>query len=137
MIKIEKFKPEHFLKIKLRDCHSKENINLVSGDLVFTFLFDDEPIAILGGIPILPGVMQLWGLVSDSVKKCPITFHKVVKRMSEEYLKGNYQRLQMTVRSDHPEGSKWARALGFQCEGIMRKYGPDGSDYLMFSKVYL
>ncbi len=30
---------------------------------------------------------------------------------------------------------KWAYAIGFKCDGVLRKYGVDGVDYLMMSRV--
>ena len=37
--------------------------------------------------------------------------------------------LQAIVRSDFKDAHKLAKFLGFESEGLMRKYGPDGSDY--------
>jgi hypothetical protein len=32
-------------------------------------------------------------------------------------------------------GHRWARMLGFEQEGLMRAFGHDGSDMVMYSRV--
>jgi RimJ/RimL family protein N-acetyltransferase len=49
--------------------------------------------------------------------------------------KFNLRRIQFTVRVDYNIGLRWAWALGFQQEGILRGYGPDGTDYAIFGRV--
>ena len=45
-------------------------------------------------------------------------------------------RIQAAVRADWPEAQRFAEFLGLENEGLMRKYGPDGSDYFRFAKVF-
>ncbi len=135
MIKILPYDVEHFSKIKLRACHAQEGIKAPEYVNAVTVFKDDSPIAIFGGIDILPGILQVWGLISDDVRKCPLGFHKAALHLLKAKFSGGYRRVQMTVRSDFLCGWKWAKALGFQSEGIMRKYGPDGTDYILFSRV--
>lgn len=47
----------------------------------------------------------------------------------------NLFRLQVTVRSDHPERTTWMSKMGFRIEGILRRYGPDGCDCYMMAIV--
>jgi len=95
------------------------------------------PIAIFGMVHILPGVVQFWGLVSDHVRTCPMAFHKACLGFIDYFQeKHKLRRAQMTVRCDFPEGFRWAELLGFQKEGVMRQYGPDGSDYAMFGRIW-
>ncbi len=44
-------------------------------------------------------------------------------------------RIQLTIRTTDKRAEKWALAIGFQQEAVMRKYGPDGVDYLLMSRV--
>ena len=50
--------------------------------------------------------------------------------------KNNVKRLQTTVKYDFNTGIRFASWLGLKPEGIMRKYGPDGSDYYRMAKIY-
>ena len=45
-----------------------------------------------------------------------------------------FKRVEFTIRADWPEGLKWGDALGFEREGLLRKW--DGEDdHVLFAKV--
>jgi RimJ/RimL family protein N-acetyltransferase len=44
-------------------------------------------------------------------------------------------RIQLTVRTTDKRAEKWAYAIGFKRDGVLRKYGVDGVDYLMMSRI--
>jgi hypothetical protein len=46
------------------------------------------------------------------------------------------RRFQMSVRADFGPGIRWAKLLGFEPEGVLSKYGPDGADHILYAKVY-
>jgi len=46
----------------------------------------------------------------------------------------NLHRLQITVRCADLRAVRWGLALGFEIEGLMKKYGADGSDFFMMSR---
>lgn len=130
------YKQEHFGLMTLRDCHKFENVKAPSPDSrALTCMYGDQPIAIIGGVQFLPGVMVLWSLLTDDISRCPVSFHKACKHLIDFYLNNGYRRLVMTVRRDYEVGFRWAKALGFQCEGIMKKYAPDGMDCFMFART--
>lgn len=135
MIKVVPFVPEHFEKIVLRDCYKRENISVV-GMKAATFLLENEPMAIVGAQIIFDGVLQAWALTSDLISKKPIAFTKACKLMLKNQIEEHkIRRVQITVRTDYDHGWNWAIALGFELEGIMRNYGPDGCDYGLFAMV--
>ncbi len=45
------------------------------------------------------------------------------------------RRVHTTIRADFPTAEKWIKILGFEKEGLMRKFGPEGEDHFLFSKV--
>ncbi len=45
------------------------------------------------------------------------------------------RRVECSVRAGWANGMLWAERLGFQCEGLMRGYGHDGGDYLLYARV--
>jgi hypothetical protein len=47
----------------------------------------------------------------------------------------DYRRIETAVERSHGIGHRWANALGFQQEGIMRAYLPDGRDAVLYSIV--
>lgn len=135
MVSVIPYTPEHFDQMELRQCHKDEKIQRPEGVRAVTFIFQDKPIAIAGALEFIPGVLVAWSLLSDKIKECPIGFHRAMLYLIDFYLEAGYRRIQITVRQDYEMGWRWAKTLGFKCEGIMRKYGPDGSDYLMFARV--
>lgn len=135
MIKVAPFEPKHIEKMSLKECHQGEVTDL-SPQTAFTFLLNDKPIAIIGFYFLGKNVLQAWSFISEDVKKAPIEFHKNVKNLILfGFYKTKVQRIQVSVRCDFIEGYRWARSLGFSCEGVMKHYGPNKSDYYLFARV--
>lgn len=129
MITVVDYRPEHLEQINAKQIHSGEVPRLVMTYAV-TLLKDEKPIAIFGFFHFVPGVVHVWGLVSDEVKTCPIAFHKACMDILKFYLTRNgTRRIQIDVKCGYEEGIQWAELLGFKKEGIMKHYGSDGSDY--------
>ena len=54
----------------------------------------------------------------------------------EVVLEHRLVRLQTAVRTDWPQAQRFAQFFGLENEGLMKKYGPDGTDYFRYSRVY-
>ena len=134
MIDILPYHPEHLQRIKLKDVYKSEGIREVTGHAITVFI-DQIPVAILGWSVLSDGVIGVAALLSDEIRRKPIGFHKKVLSLIDNFLaQPSVRRMQFTVKTGYTEGWKWALSLGFKCEGIMRKYGPDGSDYWLFAR---
>ena len=48
----------------------------------------------------------------------------------------NLKRVQTAIRSDFTVGKKFAKWLGLKEEGLMRRYGFDGSDQYMYARIF-
>jgi hypothetical protein len=135
MIDVVEYGPHHLKAIRLAECHCTEQPTAVGSNAV-TLMTGTTVIAILTGGIVASGVMQVCALVSKEAKSYPFAFHRTVKQIINFYFKQlKLRRMQMSVRTDHLEGWKWAKALGFSCEGVMARYGRDGSDYWLFARV--
>lgn len=107
-----------------------------SHSYLYTLLVDDTPVAIIGGMLMLPGVVELWALTSDEIDKHPKEFYKACLKTllwAEENLKPH--RFQMMIKSDQPKLHKWAQKLGMTPEGTMRQYGYDKSDFTLYARI--
>ena len=101
-----------------------------------TLFMGDEPVAIVGIAENWPGVGECWSFLSDDVRRAPLAFTKALIALLDLYGQSlSLHRVQMTVRASFIEGIKFAQTLGFRSEGLLRKYGPDQADYLMFARV--
>ena len=57
------------------------------------------------------------------------SFTKAAKELS-------LHRLQVTVSSRNVRAVKWIKSLYFKEEGILKNYGIDKSDYIMFARLF-
>lgn len=129
------YRPEHLQNIRAKKVHEGEVPETVLTQAV-TVMHGEKPVAIFGAFLFVPGVLHLWGLISDDVKEKPLAFHGLVRDLLHYYEKKNgARRLQMDVKADFIEGQKWARALGFQYEGTMKRYGANGEDFHLYARV--
>lgn len=106
--------------------------DLSEAGLAWTAEHDGQVLAIAGLAPQWENRACAWALISDAAGDHFLTIHKAVKRfltMSE------YRRIEATVDVGFTEGERWMNLLGFEYEGLMRAYRPDGQDMLMFARV--
>jgi Acetyltransferases, including N-acetylases of ribosomal proteins len=82
------------------------------------------------------GVGAAWCITSPLVARHPLSFHRAVRRMLDllEASLGLH-RVQVEVQGDHFVSQRWVERLGFEFEGFMPGYGPDGSRYVRFGRV--
>lgn len=131
---ITDYVPSHLVGFDFKSIHDSERVTEIVGPAL-TFFYQDKPIAIIGGFLLHKGVMQGWSYLSDGIGQCPIRFHKAMKAMIDfAFDKHGLNRMQIVVRVRYTQGRKWAKALGFVCEGIMINYGTDGTDYSLFAR---
>lgn len=94
----------------------------------------DGKILGIGGIKtISPGVGEAWALFCDEIG----TYAKECREYARHYLSGlvkemGLQRLQCIVYADEKLKVRFAKSLGFEMEGTMRKY-QNGRDCVMFA----
>tara|TARA_B100000470_G_scaffold200007_1_gene171383 strand:- start:172 stop:639 length:468 start_codon:yes stop_codon:yes gene_type:complete len=90
-----------------------------------------------GGIfPIWDGLGEAWVLPSTTVQNHKRMFVKLIRenmeRMGDEFA---FRRIQATARADAPKARRFLEFLGFEREGLLRAYGPDGADHILFAKI--
>ena len=84
-----------------------------------------------------PGVAEAWVLFTPAVRELTRQVVKVIRKGLEDLTIGlKLHRIQAEVRAEFVPGQKLMRVLGFNQEGPpMRKYGPDGADYLRYVRI--
>lgn len=129
------------LKIKLQSSqqylndygfHSEEVLELSKRGLAWSGEQDGEIIAISGVIPIWQGRAQAWAFISEDAGEHMYHIHKAVRSFLR---KSYFTRIEATVDIGFEEGVRWMKLLGFELEGYMKAYKPDGSDALLFARV--
>lgn len=95
-----------------------------------------EILAVVGFMPIHDHAGEFWAITSDKCSDYAFTFHRTMKKHLEKFIKDHrLKRVQMIVRSGYTQGFDWAVSLGFNPEGTLRCYGPEGDDYIMMGRV--
>ena len=103
--------------------------------IAVTGFLNMQPAGVFGFVPIWKGVTESWLLVDDLARTKPIAFTKYgILAHDISKISQGLHRQQITVRIADKRAYKWALALGFREEAVMRKYGPDGSDYYLMAR---
>ena len=83
-------------------------------------------------------VAEGWVIATNEMWKHPLATAKAIKkdfaRVAKEH---NIQRVQTGIRKDFKQGIRFAEWLGLEREGLMRKWGFDGSDQYMYARIIL
>ena len=104
--------------------------------LAFTGLVGGYCIGMAGIFPLWDGVAEAWMFGSDLFPKYPKFIFKHSKQiMDMAFRHFDIHRLQAAVAVDKPINRRFVEKLGFVDEGIMRKYGTRGTDYIRYAKV--
>ena len=128
-------KPDHLPAARAVSMESMLEIQSRLG-LAVTALVDTHPVAIFGCIMLWPNVAELWSIISDDARRYPKQLTLVGKAFCDIAAQSlSLHRLQITVRLDEPRALRWAKYLGFEVEGMMRKYTPDGMDSYILARV--
>jgi hypothetical protein len=87
----------------------------------------------IGGIePIWTGRAMAFIFISRNAGPHFRSVHKVVRSFLDN---APFRRIEASVDVGFAEGARWMKMLGFELEGYMRAYRPDGSDMLLYAKV--
>ena len=139
MPNIVPFKKEHLDKINLMfemTKSGKESLGSYDGVIGYTGMEDDAVLATGGVHPMWEGVGEAWLLVGKEGYDKPKTVAQwtdyLFQILQEEH---KLFRIQASVSALDLTANRYAQWLGFEKEGIMRKYGPDGTDYIRYARV--
>lgn len=143
MFTVEPIKPEHFDEIVAQESQTYFR-DLLKANPEYKYAtcqqsvgrtgrLDGDIIAICGIIKIADYLGEGWAYFSPKINKVPLTLVKEIKK----FLQGqkHMRRIQCTVDVHNYKAIKFAKALGFKFEGILRSYGPEGHDHAMFTII--
>ena len=99
---------------------------------VFTFQEDDTILGVIGVEPMWSGRANTWALLSKFCGKHFISIHKIGAMIIDDL---GYRRYEATVDIDFKAGHRWVKMLGFEPEGYMKAYRPDGEDMVLYARV--
>lgn len=102
----------------------------------FTGVKAGRPYCSFGIMKMWPGVAEMWLIPDANLAQVTHSFHRAARKftdicMSELHL----VRLQVTIHTQNVPADIWIRRMLFEEEGVLRGFGPDGSDYKMYSRL--
>lgn len=91
--------------------------------------------AVFGIVPMWQGVGEAWMVPTVHLKKRRVAASRHMKIGLDELI--NYlkvHRTQAAVKVGFKEAHRLVQFVGMENEGLMKKYGPDASDYVRYAK---
>ncbi len=90
-----------------------------------------------GGIDLMwKGVGEVWIMLVSEVDKYPVKAYEVIRDGLDKLIKdNNLWRVQAWGRIGFDASHTLFRHLNFVPEGIARKYGHDGTDYILYGLI--
>lgn len=89
-----------------------------------------------GVVPAWQGVAIAWLLTACEIERYKLFFHKTIVAMLDGAIRElGLHRVDVTVLAEHETSIHWLERLGFQCEGLMRKFDSQGNDYYRYALV--
>ena len=105
----------------------------------YTALWDGKIVGV-GGIAMMwKGVGELWLILTKDSNRAGahglVAFDAIRKKIDEIIEENNIIRAQAIARLDFPKAIDMLTWLGFENEGRLRKYTPDGCDVYRFARI--
>ena len=139
MPSIVPFKQDHLNKINLLfefSQSAKNNYKDPDQLIGYTGVEDDAVLACGGVHRLWEGVGEAWLMVGKEGYEKPKTVGRYTQYIFQHILEEHgLFRIQASVSAIDSRAIRYAEWLGFENEGIMKKYGPDGSDYIRYARV--
>ena len=111
--------------------------NLEQDDLAFTGLIGKKPIFAAGMKMIWGQVAEGWVIATQDVWNHPLSVAKAIKKDFARIAKeNNITRVQTSIRKDFEQGQRFAEWLGLENEGLMKKFGFDGTDQYRYARIF-
>lgn len=142
MIRLEPLQQHHVDRMEFKSYDEENLADMITDaavmvELSYGFAFaavDDHGVLGIGGImPEHDGMCQAWSFVSPRAGRAKIGLTKAVAAVLAK-VKAEFERIECSclITEQH---ERWLRLLGFNRECVRRKYGPDGSDFGLWSIV--
>lgn len=93
---------------------------------------DGRIVACAGVAEIGFGMGSLWAFLSVDSGRHFVRLDRCVRRLLEI---PSYRRIEASAAASFQPACRWLELLGFDAEGVMRKYGPNGEDCMRYAKV--
>ena len=143
-LELEDLKPEHFDEIiaqksqvyfkKFLETHPKYKTDVCLHSIGKTGRLDGVIIGICGLTKVTDYMSEGWAYFSESLPKMSLSVVREIRKFINA--QKHIRRIQCTVDVYNTKAVKFAEALGFKPESILKSYGPEGHDHIMFTIIH-
>jgi len=145
--KLVDWSPAHYLMCDLNDFdedlarYHDDYLSVLThyanSGVAYTGIGEGVVYAMFGVYKYWKGSAEAWLIPSKHIGRKTISFHRTALQFFELAAKQmQIKRLQFTIHSHNVRAVKWAERCYFEYEGTMRRYGPDGNDYKIYSRLF-
>jgi RimJ/RimL family protein N-acetyltransferase len=135
---IRPFIPEDLINIEYSDPADQVGLAEKWNDgysRIITLEIDGDIVTVMGITGIRPGVYEAFITKTEHIFKHAQKFHDTMVKVVEDALElEDLHRLQMYVDSTIPRDIRWAERLGFEREGLLKKFDID-RDYYIYGRT--
>jgi hypothetical protein len=102
----------------------------------YTGIAPEGVVGAAGLVRVVPGNWEAWAYTTDLFPKYGMQIHRLAKNLIKGFFDSPLtRRIQCTVDCTNAPAVRWAKSLFGPQYLILEKYGSEGQDFLMFSKV--
>lgn len=142
---VRSFHPDDLGRIVTQPFQNLEQMSLMqqdwvhywgAGGLGFSGINCSKVLCSGGFFPAWSGRFTAWFLLDQSMTRYDLLWMvKRVRNFLENSMPDTVRRIDATAREDFPQASRMLEMLGFEREGLMKSYGPDGSSHYLFARL--
>jgi RimJ/RimL family protein N-acetyltransferase len=105
---------------------------LAREELAFSGFVRGTVVACAGLIQQWPGRALTWALMSAEARPFMTQITRAIVRQMD---RSGIRRIESAVDVSYPVSQRWHTIMGFEREGLMRAYTPDGRDCFLYARV--
>ena len=95
-----------------------------------------RPAACLGIIENWPGNWQIYSFGTNDYPRVAVAFKDKADKMIAFGLDRGMRRLECRSIAHHHDAHRYIRLIGMKQEAVLPKYGSEGDDYILFSRIW-
>lgn len=93
---------------------------------------DEEPVGVLGFIPIAPGIWTAFAYANEGFSKVAISLTRFIRKgILPSLLATGAKQVQAMVWTEYHQARKWLRGFGAREEAVIPNLGKNGEDFAL------
>jgi len=138
-MRLEELTPEHLARLALQPAQAALAPCLLdetyAGDLcrheAYAGIEGGRVVGAAGVVPVWRGCHAAWALLSEMPLRQMVEVTGLVRMFAGDFS----GRLETWVDASRPGHGRWAEKLGFEREGLMKRFLPSGGDAWLYARV--